>query len=63
VPFLAIIAYKLPNFSIFISLIMIFANFCITIVYSYTYDLKIGFLNAHNFFMLESIIGKPWTKL
>ena len=57
------IAWKYPNLSVFFSLLMIAANFCITIVYSFTYDLKIGFLNVHNFYMLQSIIGKPWTKL
>ena len=63
VPFLAIIAYKVPFVAILLSLGLIFANAVVTIYYVDKYDLKAGFMAVENFNLLTGIIGKPWTKL
>jgi len=44
VPFLAIVAYKVPIIGILISLALIFANAVVTIYYVDKYDLKAGFM-------------------
>ena len=51
-PFLAILAYKLPTFAVLVSLALIFANALITFYYVDTYDLKAGFMATQNFFLL-----------
>lgn len=31
--------------------------------YTYKFDLKIGFLDVHNYYLMQSIVAKPWSKL
>ena len=42
---------------------MIFTNVWINMYYTSVYDLKIGMITVHNYFLLSSILAKPWTKL
>lgn len=63
VPPLAIVFYKSPTFGVIISFIMIFANIAINMLYTYEYGLTIGVINHGQYYLLQAIIGKPWTKL
>ena len=31
--------------------------------YTYVYDLRIGMITVHNYFLLSSVLAKPYTKL
>ena len=62
-PFLAIIAYKTKWVAIALSFGLIGVNAYVTWYYVTKYDLKAGFLAVNNYYLLQSIIAKPWTKL
>lgn len=42
---------------------MIISNILINIHYSFLYNLRIGLISTYNYFLFQSIISKPWTKL
>jgi hypothetical protein len=42
---------------------LIFGNVLINMYYTSVYDLRIGMITVHNYFLLSSILAKPWTKL
>lgn len=57
------IFWKFPVLGFIICLAMVVANGVINFVYAAKYELKIGILAHQNWFLLQSIISKPWTKL
>jgi hypothetical protein len=63
IPFLAIIYWKYPLIGFLGCLNMILINVVVNMYYTYHYDLKIEFLQATNYYLLQAIISKPWTKL
>lgn len=63
VPFIAIIFWKLPLFGILLCLALVLANGVINFMYANKYELKIGILAYQNWYLLQSIVSKPWTKL
>lgn len=60
---MAILAYKLPTMAVLLGVALIFTNIALNMLYTYKYHLKIGFLDISNYFLLQSIIAKPWSKL
>ena len=60
---MAIIAYKNKKLAVIICLALVAANMAVNISYVYKYNLKAGFLHVNNYYLLQSIIAKPWTKL
>ena len=42
---------------------MITGNVLLNVYYTYKYDLTIGLIDVNNYYLLQSIISKPWTKL
>mgnify|MGYP007132295243 CR=1 FL=1 len=63
VPIVAVISYKFPILGTLLGLVLIMTNILLNMHYTYKYDLKIGFLDVHNYYLLQSIIAKPWSKL
>ena len=63
VPFVAIALWKSETGGYLLCLALIFANVAINMAYTIKYDLKMGFLHINNYYLLEAIIAKPWTKL
>ena len=45
------------------SIMLIIINIFITFNIVEQYDLKIGMMSLDNYFLLQAIISKPWTKL
>uniref|UniRef100_A0A7S3IWR1 Acyltransferase 3 domain-containing protein n=1 Tax=Strombidium inclinatum TaxID=197538 RepID=A0A7S3IWR1_9SPIT len=62
VPFIALVYWKSRVAGNTLMVLFIFTNVAVNMYYSYTYDLKIGFLHTTNYFLLQAIISKPWTK-
>ena len=56
-------AYRNPVLGNVICILFIIANITMNMFYSYSYDLKIGFLNVKNYWLLGAIIAKPWVHL
>lgn len=63
VPLFAIICWKSPVMGTLMSFGLIVANVFINMHYSMKYDLTIGLIDVNNYYLLQSIISKPWTKL
>lgn len=64
VPIIAILLHKIPMvYGVIVCLLMIFVNIGINMYYTYKYDLTIGLIDVGNYYLLETIIMKPWTKL
>lgn len=63
VPLIAVISYKAPYLGVLLGIALVFANIGINMIYTFEYHLKIGFLDISNYYLLQSIIAKPWTKL
>lgn len=63
VPFISMIIWKVPVLGILICLALIVGNFFINFAIAQHYGLKIGFLHHDNYFLLQGIIAKPWTKI
>jgi len=62
VPFVAMILWKYPTFGLFLCFCLIGANCVINFAISNHYGLSIGLLYHSNYFLLQGIISKPWTK-
>ena len=52
VPFIAVLLWKLPKVGITFCFMMIIANLFINYFITQKYDLKIGFADVHNYFLL-----------
>lgn len=63
VPILAIIYWKVPIIGFLMCIGLIVANGIINFHYADKYQLKIGILTHFNWYLLQTIICKPWTKL
>ena len=63
IPFLAIIFYKSNLAGVMISILFICANIAINMYYTYQYGLTIGLLDHGQYYLMQTIISKPWTKL
>jgi hypothetical protein len=42
---------------------LILSNVFMNMVYTYKYELKMGFLHVNNYYLLSAIIAKPWVHL
>ena len=62
VPLIAMIYWKSRVAGNTLMFLFILTNIAVNMYYSYTYDLKIGFVHTNNFYLLQAIISKPWTK-
>lgn len=63
VPLFAVLAFKYPLCGSITSLFLIMANVVMNMLYTYWYDLKIGYLNVNNYYFLGTIIAKPWMHI
>ena len=54
-------AWKSSNTGVTLAIVLILLNIVANMAYTYKYELRIGFLSVNNFFLLQGIIGKPWT--
>ena len=62
-PILVMLVWKLPRFGMLVCVSMIVGNIFINFQIAKDNDLKIGFLYHSNYFMLTTLLSKPWTKL
>lgn len=62
IPFLAMIMWSSHIIGCLLCLGLIVAGSAINMVLANKYNLTIGLIDANNFFLLQSIISKPWTK-
>ena len=63
VPLVSIVAFKYPSVGVVLGMTLILINILLNMHYTYVHDLKIGFLDIHNYYLLQSIVAKPWSKL
>mmetsp|Transcript_2676 Transcript_2676/g.4502 ORF Transcript_2676/g.4502 Transcript_2676/m.4502 type:complete len:478 (-) Transcript_2676:445-1878(-) len=63
VPFIAMVYWKSAVAGNTLSGLLIVANMLLNMHYTFKYDLKIGFVHVNNYYLMEGIIAKPWTKL
>jgi hypothetical protein len=62
VPILAIIIWKHQFIGTLVCLGLIVSGVFINIHLTNKYDLTIGLIDTNNYFLLQAIISKPWTK-
>jgi peptidoglycan/LPS O-acetylase OafA/YrhL len=63
IPLLAMISWKAPGLSLFLSLIMIADNIMVNMILTDKNGFKIGMVSSYNYYFPQDIITKPWTKL
>jgi peptidoglycan/LPS O-acetylase OafA/YrhL len=63
VPWIAMIFWKWPKLGMTISTLLVLANMVINIVIADRYDLKIGWVDVDQYYILLALLSKPWTKL
>ena len=49
--------------AVLVGIVLICTNIALNMHYTYKYHLRIGFLDIANYYLLQSIIAKPWSKL
>jgi hypothetical protein len=63
IPFLAMIMWWRQSVGCLICALFILAEVVINMLLTKHYELTIGLVDAGNYFLLQAIISKPWTKL
>jgi len=63
IPFIAILLWKNKDAGIVFCLFLIVANWGINYAITIHYNIKIGFMDVHNYFWLQGMISKPWTRV
>ena len=63
IPFVAMFYWISPILGSILSLALIAINGYINVKIASKYDLKIGWIDVHQYYILMALISKPWTKL
>lgn len=62
IPILAVLMWKNPVCCYIVCIFMILFNVTLNMAMTWHYDLKIGYLDKGNFYLIN-LIAKPWTHL
>lgn len=63
VPIVSMVLWKIPALGYVLCIILIMFNITYNMYMTNLYNLKVGFINVHNWEMLQAVIGKPWCHL